>query len=591
MIDKLLTMLDKFNLKRATELVNNKTLHPSEELVYPMETMILPEYQHVKTPLLVKEFLETIKGLPLQDSNFHRDNSKFCRDSLAYARRQEMRGNLVKHVFLKTYEPSFETLNKEQKEWYFYWRKEFLSGNYLHTDTGYVYIFVYELLNYTFNENAAFNLSMLERIYQNYHDKDYSLDHFLPRWICDFCCELGEYELEKQWTAKIRNYELSDYETLKQFENKLGSVSITFWKRFIRYNRTAFFKANRNLIYKVFKTSVALLEREYQAQGKNLIEAWIPLDEKVSFERRLFPNALIGRKVKNKLEAKRQPTLKMRGDLSALFSLAKNIARVKVGEKRQLNSDEALFPERFKDALWELFQDKVEPSLFPGSRFAKARDKGSVGLGSSIPEPPKTLEQDVVTIPLIEFDLERIDTLDKESKELLEIFALRYEDEKEDVIPHDKLYLGKENNSVQTLKISMKEKESEEEKEKEKEEQTETESVKEKQREKEKYINSLSQVAADGDFEAFMAKLTKLEGEFLLGFKELIRDKQEGITHLKASGVMLGMFMSALNEKSLDYLGDNLIEQEGDVLRFNEDFRQVLQRLAEEVMIRGWKTS
>ena len=45
---------------------------------------------------------------------------------------------------------------------------------------------------------------------------------------------------------------------------------------------------------------------------------------------------------------------------------------------------------------------------------------------------------------------------------------------------------------------------------------------------------------------------------------------------------MMGVFISTLNEKSLDYLGDNLLEQEGDVLRFNEDFKQVLQRLAEE---------
>jgi len=267
MIDKLLSMFDKFNIKRATDLVNTKTSHPSWDLFYPMETMILPEYQHVKTPPLVKEFLEMMKKMPLQGAAFQNNNSKFCMDSLAYSGRRETRGNPVQHVFLKTYEPSFDTLNKDQKEWYFYWRKEVLRGNYLYTNSGYIFIFIYELLNYTFNENAAFNLSMLDRICLNYHNNDYSLNHFLPRWICDFCNELGEFELETKWTSKISNYEISDYETLKQFENKLGTVSIIFWKRFIRYNKTAFFKTNRNLIYKIFKTSVALLEREYQAQG------------------------------------------------------------------------------------------------------------------------------------------------------------------------------------------------------------------------------------------------------------------------------------------------------------------------------------
>jgi hypothetical protein len=560
MIDKLLNMLDKFDIKRATELINNKTLHPSGDLSYLVETLILPEYQHVKTPLPVKEFLKNIKGMPLVGADLQRANFRFCKASLAYSRRQETQEKPAKPVFLKTYEPSFDSLNKAQKEWYFYWRKAVLRGNYLYADSGYVFIFVYELLNYTFNDNAAFNLSMLDRICLNYQDKHYDFGHFLPRWISDFCYELGEYELEKKWTSKIPNYELSDYETLKQSENKLGTVSITFWKRFVRYNKTAFFKTNRNLIYKVFKTSIALLEREYQAQGKNLIETWIPLDESVSFERRLFPNAVIGRKVQNKLEAKRFPTLKMREDLAGLFRLAKNIARVKAGEKRQLNVDEALFPEGFKNALLELFQDKREPSLFSGSRFVKARDKGSVGLGSSIPEPPKTLEQDVATIPPIEFDLERINTLDKESKELLAIFALRYDDE-EEVDRHDKSDLEKGNNSLGTLRISEKEKE----------------------KEKEKSLNtSLTTESLDEDFEPFIAKLNKLECDFLLGFKDLIRVTQEGINYLKTRGIMMGVFIRILNEKSLDYLGDNLIEQEGDILRFNEDFKQVLPRLAEE---------
>jgi len=552
MIDKLLNMFDKFNIKRATDLIStdNKTLHLSWDLFYPMETMILQEYQHVKTPPSVTEFLELLKRKPLERADLQKTHVKFCMDSVAYAKRRETQGNPIKHVFIKTYEPSFDALNKDQKEWYFYWRKEVLRGNYLYTDSGYVFIFVYELLNYTFNENAAFNLSMLDRICLNYHNKDYSLDHLLPRWICDFCYELGEYGLETKWTAKISNYEFSDYETLKEYENKLGTVSIAFWKRFIRYNKTAFFKTNRNIIYKIFKTSVALLEREYQAQGKNLIEAWIPLDKSVSFERQLFQNAVVGRKAQNKLEVKRFPSLKMREDLAGLFRLAKNITRVRAGEKRQLNGDEALFPEGFSHALMDLFEDKTDSSPLSGSRFVKARDKGQAGVGSSIPHAPENPEQVVATIPLIEFDLERIDTLDKESKELLEIFALRY-DEEDEVDHYDKPDLKKGNNVVETLKVLEKQ-------------------------------NKIEMQSETEEFEPFIAELTKLESEFLLGFKDLLRVKQEGIDYLKTRGVMMGVFMSTLNEKSLDYLGDNLIEQEGDILRFNEDFRQVLQRLAEE---------
>ena len=538
MIDKLLNLMEKFNIKRASELINNKPLHPSVDLSYPMETLILPEYQHVKTPLTVQEFLKKIEKMPLREEEL-RSNLKFSKDSLAYSSRQSNQAKPAKPVLLNTYQSLFDALDKTQKEWYFYWRKEVLRGNYLKVDSGYVLIFANELLNYTFNGNAAFNLSMLDRICLNYQNTNYSLGHFLPRWICDFCYELGDYELEKKWAAKIRNHEFSDYETLKQFEKKLETVSITFWKRFINYHDTRFFVGNRSLIYKVFKSSLALLEREYQAQGRNLREVWIPITNKPGFECKLFPNAMIGRQVPNKQEVERIPTLKMREDLTALFRLAENVARVKVGEKRQLSVDEALFPEGFKNTLLKMFQDKAQPSLFSGQRFVKARDKGAVTLGSSIPEPPETPAQGLATVPLIEFDLERIDTLAKESKELLEIFAIRYEEEEEEEEEaeekhHDKSELEKKNN---------------------------------------------------GEFEdlgPFLADLTELECGFLLGFKDLIRHKQEGINYLRARGVMMGVFINTLNEKSLDYLGDNLIEQEGDVLRFNEEFKQVLELAKEE---------
>ena len=107
MIDKLLNIMDKFNIRRATELVNNETVHPSGNLVYPVETMIMPKYRHVKTPLQVKEFLESIKEIPLRPVDPHRGNLKFCKDSLAYSRRQETQERPVKPFKRNIYVPLF----------------------------------------------------------------------------------------------------------------------------------------------------------------------------------------------------------------------------------------------------------------------------------------------------------------------------------------------------------------------------------------------------------------------------------------------------------------------------------------------------
>jgi len=553
MIDKLLKMLDKFNIKRATELVNKEPLPASEELVYDVKSIILPEYQQVKVPLRVEEFLNYLKTIPLQDRDFQWGNIEFCKDSLSYARRQEKQAN---SVAFNSYWPSFHSLDEAQKRWYFYWRKEVLSGNYIDTNLGYILIFVYELLNYTFNDNAAFNLSMLDRLYFKYHDKHSDLANYLPQWIGDYCYELGDYDLEKKWVDKERTHENSDCENLKRLENKLETVSITFWKRFISYSRTKFFKTNRNLIYKVFKVSVSVLKATYQAQGRNLLDEWMPQYEKVRFGRPLFQKAIIGRKVQSKIEVNRRPSLKMRLELTALFRLAENIARMIVGEKRQLSVDEALFPKGFKDDLLELFLVKAETSLFAKGRFVKTRDQGAPGLGSSIPSPPETPEPDVATIPIIEFDLDRIDMLDIESKELLEIFALRY-DEEEESEHHDKSETSEEGSSLEILGIS--------------------------DQAKAQPPNIPIQLYWDEEVESFIAVLNELECDFLRGFKDMTRATHEGMQILKTHGIMMGVFLSTLNEKSLEYLGDNLVEQEGDVLRFNEDFEQVFLKLAKEV--------
>lgn len=566
MIDKLLRMLDKYDIKRAIELVKKEVFPASEELVYNVESIILSEYQQVKVPPEVEEFLRHLQIIPNEHHDFRWGSSEFCQDSLSYSRRQEKQANSVMY---KSYWPSFHSLDQAQEKWYFYWRKEVLSGNYIDTNSGYIFIFVYELLNYTFNNNAAFNLSMLDRLYTNYQDKHFDLVNYLPQWIADFCYELGEYELEKKWIAKVHTHEYSDYDNLKRLENKLGTVSITFWKRFIRYSKTKFFKANRNLIYKVFKVSVSILETNYQTQGKNLIDEWMPLNEKAQFERSLFRNAIIGRKVQIKTEVNRRPTLKMREELSALFRLAENIARMSVGEKRQLSLDEALFPEGLKNALIELFVVKSEPALFAKGRFVKTRDQGASGLGSAIPSPPETPDPIGVTIPIIDFDLDRIDMLDKESKELLEIFALRYDDQAEAEAeaeaepkpkpkpkPKDTSDISETVNSLETRRIS--------------------------DQEHEQSPNSPKELFLDKEVESFIAELNELERDFILGFKDMVRATEEGRQTLRSRGIMMGVFLSTLNEKSLGYLGDNLVEQEGTVLSFNEDFEQVFFRLTKE---------
>ncbi|MFP3681637.1 TerB N-terminal domain-containing protein, partial [Pseudomonas sp. SIMBA_041] len=87
-----------------------------------------------------------------------------------------------------------------------------LNGNYLETDLSYLILFTYELINYSFNQNAAFNVSMMVRLYEEYKDRMPGCKTYLSDWIHDFLLELDEVGLASEWgfQSTMRSHTLFD---------------------------------------------------------------------------------------------------------------------------------------------------------------------------------------------------------------------------------------------------------------------------------------------------------------------------------------------------------------------------------------------
>ncbi|GEN32971.1 TerB N-terminal domain-containing protein [Aneurinibacillus danicus] len=188
-------LLVKMEEIRMIEENPRETFEPVSVSTIPFynETdLILPEFQYLKTPTHILEEIECIRqpvhrnrsGIYIEVSTYH---SEFVKQSLAYSRRV---GKKCSHIPLKAYYTTFQHLDERQKEWYFYWRSQVLQGNYPNTDLSYIFLFVYELINYSFNQNAAFNISMLMRLYKNYKERHPNLEHYLLRWKEDFLHEI-----------------------------------------------------------------------------------------------------------------------------------------------------------------------------------------------------------------------------------------------------------------------------------------------------------------------------------------------------------------------------------------------------------------
>ncbi len=86
------------------------------------------------------------------DDNFEFDlgynspysSSKFVKDMAKFENKD---GKETVFVPFMQYWPSYDSMSKQQKDWYFYWRSQVRKGIYLNTDLSYIFVHVYELLS------------------------------------------------------------------------------------------------------------------------------------------------------------------------------------------------------------------------------------------------------------------------------------------------------------------------------------------------------------------------------------------------------------------------------------------------------------
>lgn len=519
------------------EVVKPKTVEEpagikSKAPFYSECDLILPKYAHLKTPPTILESVQNVIGVKkAKGVEIWTSNMEFGRDSLKYATK---RGKKCEHVPLMTYYTQFRDLNGPQKNWYFYWREQFLNHTYLDTDLSYIYLFIYELLNYTFHQNVAFNLSVLERLLNHYVEQYPNLRFNLHNWINDMLEELGEttYESSADYTY--------GQEYLQLQSGNLRQISMGFWKRhFKNVRETGFFHSNRAKVYKVFRQAIDLTQEHYRQSGTDLFHAWVE-EKETTRQRRLFDGAVMLRTITKMGEYTTrhyEPSERMIPEVTNLFRLSENVTRTLLGHKDLIKVNESVLPEGLKERLIENppFIIKCESN----TRFKKVLSKDLDLNISSIPLRPK--ENEAVSVE-IELDISRIQALHDESRQFVAFFNEHYAPEEE----------------VATDKIADL-----------------TEEV------IESFVESvnISLTGTAGEPDALISMLSVLEVQFLLRMTEGRFRVEEAIRFLKECGTMPGVFMDKLNEKAMEVTGDVLIEMDGDEYVLVDDDADILHQI------------
>ncbi|MBE6718701.1 MAG: hypothetical protein E7574_05570 [Ruminococcaceae bacterium] len=93
----------------------------------------------------------------------------------------------VQPVKYFSYMPSYIQMSAKQRDWYFYWRSCVRKGIYLPTDSSYILLYVYEIINLPELIPAEKGIELLFGIWTNYRKSYTKLDKFLSEWVCDYC--------------------------------------------------------------------------------------------------------------------------------------------------------------------------------------------------------------------------------------------------------------------------------------------------------------------------------------------------------------------------------------------------------------------
>ncbi len=517
---------------------------------YSASDIILPKYAHLKTPKYILDFLDKIEnpdknkrqmgGITFEVS-ISTDNDTFVKDSFKY---RNTKGTICEFKPLFKYWTTFRDLDQKQKKWYFYWRDRALNGEYLNTDLSYIFLFVYELLNYAFNRQASFNASMIEKLYENYKDIHCKLKNYIPHWLSDFLYELGEKELAEQWNSFETNRMSKLYENIIENENNLEKISFTLWKPFIKNCReTEFFKEHKNKVYNTFKKGVTLLNQVYNLEEKSLINQWYDKKE-IAENKYLFSSAVIARNTKN-VEVKIETYIEkdiMYDEITALFRLSENIVRYNNGEKREIKVNENILPENFRELLIENTKETTESKKIK-DRFKLVQKNGNNDGRVSIPKS----EEENSNKEKFNFNIKKINMLNEQSEALQNVFREKgYEEEEESVF------------NLNTV-------------------------LEEDKKSEDKALNNealqafdFTDMAGDENIDGFIKSLSESETTFLKEFENLKITTVDANSYFKSHGMMAGTFINNINEKANEYLNDNIMELSGECYEIYEEYEELM---------------
>ncbi|MGP8284393.1 MAG: TerB N-terminal domain-containing protein [Desulfomonilaceae bacterium] len=146
----------------------------------------------------------------------------------------------AKFVNFQAYYSTYDSMDINQKLWYFYWRDQVRNGIYPDTETSYIFVHVYELINNVGVLDPISGHSQLYSLWLAYRPKHPALDRYLPRWIADYVT-VNKLKINKpEFLAECYRMNCpninSDLIIPYWLDGRLDSLPISLLEKFVNYS-------------------------------------------------------------------------------------------------------------------------------------------------------------------------------------------------------------------------------------------------------------------------------------------------------------------------------------------------------------------
>lgn len=194
--------------KQSISVRPSSTSEGVRDFVSPKNTSIANRFSDI----VVSGEQESKQSVPVRSSyasegvkvsvSVHNPYTKFFTEMERNASRE---GKTAAFVPFMSYWPTYDSMNKAQQAWYFYWRSQIRQGNYVDTDLSYIFVLIYEILSGIGWQDSHEGYQKLMQLWAAYRKKFPSLDHYLIGWTFDFT---------QQYNLEYRLFDIDEYPRL-----------------------------------------------------------------------------------------------------------------------------------------------------------------------------------------------------------------------------------------------------------------------------------------------------------------------------------------------------------------------------------------